>query len=83
MNIDNISVCVCVQFGMANETQSVSGSTRDLARSFLLTINLKEGCNLVIRDRCGKNLSGHVVLHAEGGSCSIVHTHAIQCTNLL
>uniref|UniRef100_A0A8C4H1F2 C2 domain-containing protein n=1 Tax=Dicentrarchus labrax TaxID=13489 RepID=A0A8C4H1F2_DICLA len=31
----------------------VSENTRDLSRSFLLTINLKEGRNLVIRDRCG------------------------------
>nr|XP_019935884.1 PREDICTED: multiple C2 and transmembrane domain-containing protein 2-like isoform X2 [Paralichthys olivaceus] len=38
---------------MSTETRSVSDSTRDLSRSFLLTINLKEGRNLVIRDRCG------------------------------
>ncbi|XP_034426718.1 multiple C2 and transmembrane domain-containing protein 2 isoform X1 [Hippoglossus hippoglossus] len=38
---------------MGNETLSVSDGIRDLSRSFLLTINLKEGCNLVIRDRCG------------------------------
>ncbi|XP_071344283.1 multiple C2 and transmembrane domain-containing protein 2-like isoform X2 [Trachinotus anak] len=38
---------------MGNETLSVSGSIRDHSRSFLLTINLREGCNLVIRDRCG------------------------------
>ncbi|XP_034536638.1 multiple C2 and transmembrane domain-containing protein 2 isoform X2 [Notolabrus celidotus] len=38
---------------MGNETTSVSENSRDLSRSFLLTINLKEGRNLVIRDRCG------------------------------
>uniref|UniRef100_A0A8C4NM49 C2 domain-containing protein n=1 Tax=Dicentrarchus labrax TaxID=13489 RepID=A0A8C4NM49_DICLA len=38
---------------MGNESFSVSENTRDLSRSFLLTINLKEGRNLVIRDRCG------------------------------
>lgn len=31
-----------------------SDSVRDPLRSFLLTINLKEGHNLVVRDRCGK-----------------------------
>lgn len=39
---------------MSNET--VSENIRDPPRSFLLTINLKEGRNLVIRDRCGKDL---------------------------
>ncbi|KAG7236961.1 hypothetical protein INR49_032968 [Caranx melampygus] len=38
---------------MGNETLSMSGSIRDHSRSFLLNINLKEGRNLVIRDRCG------------------------------
>ncbi|XP_042340112.1 multiple C2 and transmembrane domain-containing protein 2-like isoform X2 [Plectropomus leopardus] len=38
---------------MGNDTPSVSEGIRDLPRSFLLTINLKEGRNLVIRDRCG------------------------------
>ncbi|XP_047437071.1 multiple C2 and transmembrane domain-containing protein 2-like isoform X2 [Mugil cephalus] len=38
---------------MGNETVSVSENIRDPPRSFLLTINLKEGRNLVIRDRCG------------------------------
>ncbi|XP_011607838.2 multiple C2 and transmembrane domain-containing protein 2 isoform X1 [Takifugu rubripes] len=37
------------QFDTANESTSTSVSHR----SFLLTINLKEGRNLVIRDRCG------------------------------
>ncbi|XP_060890843.1 multiple C2 and transmembrane domain-containing protein 2 isoform X1 [Labrus mixtus] len=36
-----------------SETPSVSENSGDLSRSFLLTINLKEGRNLVIRDRCG------------------------------
>ncbi|XP_051235108.1 multiple C2 and transmembrane domain-containing protein 2 isoform X2 [Dicentrarchus labrax] len=40
-------------YEMGNESFSVSENTRDLSRSFLLTINLKEGRNLVIRDRCG------------------------------
>ncbi|KAF0043554.1 hypothetical protein F2P81_004891 [Scophthalmus maximus] len=38
---------------MGNESPSVSESIRDPPRSFLLTINLKEGRNLVVRDRCG------------------------------
>uniref|UniRef100_A0AAQ5YRU8 C2 domain-containing protein n=1 Tax=Amphiprion ocellaris TaxID=80972 RepID=A0AAQ5YRU8_AMPOC len=38
---------------MGNETVNVSENIRDPPRSFLLTINLKEGHNLVIRDRCG------------------------------
>uniref|UniRef100_A0A8K9Y5X4 Multiple C2 domains, transmembrane 2b n=1 Tax=Oncorhynchus mykiss TaxID=8022 RepID=A0A8K9Y5X4_ONCMY len=32
---------------------SVSDSTRESQRSYLLSINLKQGRNLVIRDRCG------------------------------
>ncbi|KAM7016031.1 multiple C2 and transmembrane domain-containing protein 2 [Tautogolabrus adspersus] len=36
-----------------SQTPSVSENSKDLSRSFLLTINLKEGRNLVIRDRCG------------------------------
>uniref|UniRef100_A0A8C3A2R8 Multiple C2 domains, transmembrane 2b n=1 Tax=Cyclopterus lumpus TaxID=8103 RepID=A0A8C3A2R8_CYCLU len=42
----------CVQCETGNETQ-MSESVKDHHRSFLLTINLKEGHNLVIRDRCG------------------------------
>ncbi|KAF1392383.1 hypothetical protein PFLUV_G00027280 [Perca fluviatilis] len=38
---------------MGNEVLSVSENIRDPPRSFLLTIHLKEGRNLVIRDRCG------------------------------
>ncbi|XP_062418049.1 multiple C2 and transmembrane domain-containing protein 2-like isoform X3 [Pungitius pungitius] len=38
---------------MGNESLNVPGSLRDPLRCFLLTINLKEGRNLVIRDRCG------------------------------
>ncbi|XP_070703279.1 multiple C2 and transmembrane domain-containing protein 2-like isoform X2 [Pempheris klunzingeri] len=41
------------QCEMGNDTLSVSENTRDPPRSLLLTINLKEGRNLVIRDRCG------------------------------
>ncbi|CAK6967412.1 multiple C2 and transmembrane domain-containing protein 2 isoform X1 [Scomber scombrus] len=41
------------QSDMGNETLSVSESVKDPPRSYLLTINLKEGRNLVIRDRCG------------------------------
>ncbi|KAM9765330.1 multiple C2 and transmembrane domain-containing protein 2-like isoform 1-T2 [Menidia menidia] len=41
------------QYEMGNETVSVSENIQDSPRSFLLTINLKEGRNLVIRDRCG------------------------------
>uniref|UniRef100_A0AAQ5YBJ4 C2 domain-containing protein n=1 Tax=Amphiprion ocellaris TaxID=80972 RepID=A0AAQ5YBJ4_AMPOC len=41
------------QSEMGNETVNVSENIRDPPRSFLLTINLKEGHNLVIRDRCG------------------------------
>ncbi|KAI4830775.1 hypothetical protein KUCAC02_002388 [Chaenocephalus aceratus] len=38
---------------MGSESQSVSEGIKDSTRAFLLTINLKEGRNLVIRDRCG------------------------------
>uniref|UniRef100_A0A3Q0RC70 Multiple C2 and transmembrane domain containing 2 n=1 Tax=Amphilophus citrinellus TaxID=61819 RepID=A0A3Q0RC70_AMPCI len=38
---------------MGNEAVSMSETVKDLPRSYLLTINLKEGRNLVIRDRCG------------------------------
>ncbi|XP_026233753.1 multiple C2 and transmembrane domain-containing protein 2-like isoform X2 [Anabas testudineus] len=38
---------------MGSETLSVLENIRDTPRSFLLTISLKEGRNLVIRDRCG------------------------------
>lgn len=48
-------VVVCFQSEMGNEMPSPSESSKDLFQSFLLTINLKEGRNLVIRDRCGKN----------------------------
>lgn len=41
---------------MSSETVNVPENTRISHRSYLLTINLKEGRNLVIRDRCGKNL---------------------------
>lgn len=45
---------MCVQTEMGSETaDSFSG----LSRSFLLTINLKEGRNLVIRDRGGKSIT--------------------------
>ncbi|CAG03084.1 unnamed protein product [Tetraodon nigroviridis] len=38
-----------------SESAGVWGNSRGLHRSFLLTIHLKEGRNLVIRDRCGKD----------------------------
>uniref|UniRef100_A0A671TH80 Multiple C2 and transmembrane domain-containing protein 2-like n=1 Tax=Sparus aurata TaxID=8175 RepID=A0A671TH80_SPAAU len=38
---------------MGHETSAVAENSRPSLRSFLLTINLKEGRNLVIRDRCG------------------------------
>ncbi|CAJ1048487.1 multiple C2 and transmembrane domain-containing protein 2 isoform X2 [Xyrichtys novacula] len=38
---------------MGNEAPSVTENSREPSRSFLLTINLKEGRNLVVRDRCG------------------------------
>uniref|UniRef100_UPI003AAD3C81 multiple C2 and transmembrane domain-containing protein 2-like isoform X2 n=1 Tax=Centroberyx gerrardi TaxID=166262 RepID=UPI003AAD3C81 len=38
---------------MGSDAPSVAESIRDSPRSFLLTINLREGRNLVIRDRCG------------------------------
>lgn len=41
---------------MDNEAVNMSESARDSQRSYLLTVNLKEGHNLVIRDRCGKEL---------------------------
>ncbi|XP_041796941.1 multiple C2 and transmembrane domain-containing protein 2 isoform X2 [Chelmon rostratus] len=41
------------QCEMGNETLSVSENSWSPPRSFLLTISLKEGRNLVIRDRCG------------------------------
>uniref|UniRef100_A0A3P8RPI8 Multiple C2 domains, transmembrane 2b n=1 Tax=Amphiprion percula TaxID=161767 RepID=A0A3P8RPI8_AMPPE len=41
------------QSEMGNKTVNVLENIRDPPRSFLLTINLKEGHNLVIRDRCG------------------------------
>ncbi|KAM7423645.1 hypothetical protein PAMA_000141 [Pampus argenteus] len=41
------------QSDMGNEALSVSENVRVPLRSYLLTINLKEGRNLVIRDRCG------------------------------
>lgn len=41
---------------MDNEAVNMSESARDSQRSYLLTVNLKEGRNLVIRDRCGKEL---------------------------
>ncbi|XP_074517106.1 multiple C2 and transmembrane domain-containing protein 2 isoform X2 [Sebastes fasciatus] len=42
-----------LNYEMGNEILSVSESISNPLRSFLLTINLKEGRNLVIRDRCG------------------------------
>lgn len=47
---------LCVQCEMGNEAVSMSETVKDPPRSYLLTINLKEGRNLVIRDRCGKEL---------------------------
>ncbi|XP_024863724.1 multiple C2 and transmembrane domain-containing protein 2-like isoform X2 [Kryptolebias marmoratus] len=41
------------QCEMGNEAESVSETVQDLPRSFLLHITLKDGRNLVIRDRCG------------------------------
>ncbi|XP_023188110.1 multiple C2 and transmembrane domain-containing protein 2-like isoform X1 [Xiphophorus maculatus] len=35
------------------EPESLSDNVQDLPRSYLLSINLKEGHNLVVRDRCG------------------------------
>uniref|UniRef100_A0A3B5MI47 C2 domain-containing protein n=1 Tax=Xiphophorus couchianus TaxID=32473 RepID=A0A3B5MI47_9TELE len=35
------------------EPESLSDNIQDLPRSYLLSINLKEGHNLVVRDRCG------------------------------
>uniref|UniRef100_A0A8C7I3Z4 Multiple C2 and transmembrane domain-containing protein 2 n=1 Tax=Oncorhynchus kisutch TaxID=8019 RepID=A0A8C7I3Z4_ONCKI len=48
-------IYVLQQFEMGSPTEmlSVSDSTRESQRSYLLSINLKEGRNLVIRDRCG------------------------------
>lgn len=40
---------------MFSETESPSDNVQDRPRSYLLTINLKEGHNLVIRDRCGND----------------------------
>ncbi|XP_063336076.1 multiple C2 and transmembrane domain-containing protein 2-like isoform X3 [Pelmatolapia mariae] len=40
-------------YEMDNEAVNMSESARDSQRSYLLTVNLKEGHNLVIRDRCG------------------------------
>lgn len=49
-------MCVCVQLQSeaGNESPGAAEHPRVAARSFLLTIKLKEGRNLVIRDRCGK-----------------------------
>ncbi|KAM6942732.1 multiple C2 and transmembrane domain-containing protein 2 [Xenentodon cancila] len=44
---------VSSQGDVSSEKVSVTESIQDPPRSFLLTINLKEGRNLVIRDRCG------------------------------
>ncbi|CAN9506874.1 unnamed protein product [Ophioblennius macclurei] len=41
------------QSEMGNAALGASETGQDLSRSFLLTVNLKEGQNLVIRDRCG------------------------------
>lgn len=40
-------------YEMDNDAVNMSESARDSQRSYLLTVNLKEGRNLVIRDRCG------------------------------
>ncbi|XP_030582263.1 multiple C2 and transmembrane domain-containing protein 2 isoform X2 [Archocentrus centrarchus] len=56
---DNDSSCHMIKEGdhrnceMGNEAVSMSETVKDPPRSYLLTINLKEGRNLVIRDRCG------------------------------
>uniref|UniRef100_A0A3Q2TX56 Multiple C2 and transmembrane domain-containing protein 2 n=1 Tax=Fundulus heteroclitus TaxID=8078 RepID=A0A3Q2TX56_FUNHE len=41
------------QAAMGNETESPLDNVQGVPRSYLLTIYLKEGHNLVIRDRCG------------------------------
>ncbi|XP_044000185.1 multiple C2 and transmembrane domain-containing protein 2-like isoform X1 [Gambusia affinis] len=41
------------QAEMTIEPESPSDNFQDLPRSYLLSINLKEGHNLVVRDRCG------------------------------
>lgn len=55
---ENLCVCVCVcvqlQYEASNESHGAVEQPKVAARSFLLTIKLKEGRNLVIRDRCGK-----------------------------
>ncbi|XP_015230654.1 PREDICTED: multiple C2 and transmembrane domain-containing protein 2-like isoform X1 [Cyprinodon variegatus] len=38
---------------MGNEAENQTENVQDVPKSYLLTINLKEGHNLVIRDRCG------------------------------
>ncbi|XP_074521891.1 multiple C2 and transmembrane domain-containing protein 2-like isoform X2 [Halichoeres trimaculatus] len=52
---------------MGNEIPSPSESSKELFQSFLLTINLKEGRNLVIRDRCGTS-DPYVKFKLEGKS---------------
>lgn len=42
------------QSQMGNEAASASEHSQDLRSSFLLTVHLKEGHNLVVRDRCGE-----------------------------
>lgn len=39
---------------MAGESGSVSENHKVPQKSYLLSINLKEGRGLVVRDRCGK-----------------------------
>ncbi|XP_054916030.1 multiple C2 and transmembrane domain-containing protein 2 isoform X2 [Poeciliopsis prolifica] len=41
------------QAEMVIEPETLSDNVQDFPRSYLLSINLKEGRNLVIRDRCG------------------------------
>lgn len=39
---------------MAGESGNVGENNKEPQKSYLLSINLKEGRGLVIRDRCGK-----------------------------
>uniref|UniRef100_A0A8B9L3Z8 C2 domain-containing protein n=1 Tax=Astyanax mexicanus TaxID=7994 RepID=A0A8B9L3Z8_ASTMX len=53
---DTSSEAVTAQFvfmDMSGETGSIGESQRELQKSYLLCINLREGRDLVIRDRCG------------------------------
>lgn len=44
---------------MAGESVSVCENHKEPQKSYLLSINLKEGRGLVIRDRCGKTQNQH------------------------